>query len=74
MISSGGVDGAKITVEALRLGAMDFILKPTNGDMEKNMKIINRHLNLLFSQILLDEYIEKGSQLPKQFLRRVKAI
>lgn len=72
MISSGGVDGAKITVEALRLGAMDFILKPTNGDMEKNMKIINRHLNLLFSQILLDKYIEKGKPAPQTILEESK--
>ena len=47
MISSGGMDGAKITVEALGQGAMDFIIKPTNGNLEYNMDIINRHLNLL---------------------------
>ena len=57
MISSGGMDGAKITVEALRQGAMDFIIKPTNGNLEYNMDIINRHLNLLFSQILIDKYV-----------------
>jgi len=65
MISSGGVDGAKITVEALRQGAMDFILKPSNGDAEYNMDIINRHLNLLFSQILIDKYIGTGKPVPR---------
>lgn len=69
MISSGGVDGAKITVEALRLGAMDFILKPTNGNAEHNMEVIRRHLNLLFSQILFDKYI--GSEKPAPRPRKV---
>ena len=40
MISSGGEDGAKTTVTALREGAMDFILKPTFGDTQSNMVIL----------------------------------
>ena len=60
MISSGGEDGAKTTVTALREGAMDFILKPTFGDTQSNMEHISRQLNLLFSQILLDKYLVPG--------------
>lgn len=56
IISSGGEDGAKSTVQALEQGAMDFVLKPLRGDTEKNMTIISRHLGILFSQIVMDKY------------------
>ncbi|HZJ57470.1 MAG TPA: chemotaxis-specific protein-glutamate methyltransferase CheB [Clostridia bacterium] len=56
IISSGGVDGAKLTVRALEYGAMDFIQKPSQGHGNKNIDAISRHLNILFSQILIDRY------------------
>ena len=66
MISSGGEDGAKITVKALEQGAMDFILKPLKGDAENNMSTISRHLNLLFAQIIMDRYaVGTGGQVPR---------
>ncbi len=59
VISSGGEDGAEITVRALEKGAMDFILKPLEGDGERNMATISRHLGILFSQIIMDKYTIK---------------
>lgn len=56
MISSGGTDGAELTVKALEMGAMDFILKPTENDMEKNMQRIRGYLHILFAQILTNRY------------------
>lgn len=59
IISSGGEDGAKTTVKALEQGAMDFVLKPLEGDPEKNISAISRHLGTLFSQIVMDKYAVK---------------
>lgn len=56
MISGGGEDSAKITVEALEKGAMDFILKPSKGDPDENERLISRHLDIIFSQIRVDQY------------------
>lgn len=60
IISSGGLDGAKLTVRALEEGAMDFIMKPSQGSGEKNIEAISRHLTILFSQILIDRYAAKS--------------
>lgn len=60
IISSGGVDGARLMVRALEEGAMDFILKPSQGSGEKNIETISRHLTILFSQILIDRYAAKS--------------
>lgn len=60
IISSGGEDGAKTTVKALEKGAMDFIIKPLEGDGNKNMVTISRHLGILFSQIIMDKYTVTG--------------
>ena len=46
IISSGGVDGARLMVRALEEGAMDFILKPSQGSGEKNIETISRHLTI----------------------------
>jgi len=59
MISGGGEDSVQITVKALEMGAMDFILKPSAGNPEQNIKTISRQLGILFSQILVDRYTKK---------------
>ncbi len=51
MISTGSSNNAKMTLEALEAGAMDFILKPTVPGSENNAKIIANRLQLLFAQI-----------------------
>lgn len=56
MISSGGADSAELTVKALEMGAMDFILKPSESDVEKNMQRIRGYLHILFAQILTNRY------------------
>lgn len=59
MVSSGGVDSAQLTVKALELGAMDFILKPSGDDLKKNMERLKSYLHVLFAQILTRKYSEK---------------
>ncbi|HZJ83369.1 MAG TPA: chemotaxis-specific protein-glutamate methyltransferase CheB, partial [Clostridia bacterium] len=75
IVSSGGEDGAKTTVTALEHGAMDYILKPAKGDGEKNISIISRHLGILFSQILMDQYaVSRHSVKKKSRLNRDKLL
>ena len=51
MLSGDSKDGAKLTVQALQLGALDFIFKPLDQDFGANMKIISGHLKELFEHI-----------------------
>lgn len=53
MISGGGTDNAQVTVEALELGAVDFILKPTGDSTEKNMEKIKTQLHSILAQITI---------------------
>ncbi|MCX7841951.1 MAG: chemotaxis-specific protein-glutamate methyltransferase CheB [Clostridia bacterium] len=56
MISSGGSDNAAVTLEALKLGAMDFILKPSEASYDKNMDRIRNQLQVLFAQIKIKRF------------------
>lgn len=51
MFSSLGADSAAQTIQALKIGAMDFIAKPTNNTMEKNIELLTRQLQSLFVEI-----------------------
>lgn len=51
MISSHGAESVKNTVKALELGALEFVLKPTQGNAERNIETITRMLKVLFAQI-----------------------
>lgn len=64
MISSGGPDSALTTVEALEKGAFDFIMKPSEASMEKNMEMIKNHLQMLFTQIQIKKYSNKTNNKP----------
>lgn len=66
MISGGSADSAQLTVKALELGAMDFILKPSGDDLEKNMERIKSHLHVLFAQILTRRYSEKLKEIAEK--------
>lgn len=52
LISGSSRDSAQITVQALGLGALDFIRKPEGMDFDRNMAFISRHLAGLMGQIL----------------------
>ncbi|MFZ5985943.1 MAG: chemotaxis-specific protein-glutamate methyltransferase CheB [Bacillota bacterium] len=56
MISSESTSSAKMTVEALELGAMDFILKPSGTSPDKNMEKIASQLKILFTQIKIKRF------------------
>lgn len=51
MISSSGGKNAEVTLRALHLGAMDFIIKPLEQDYETNMMLLTEQLKTLFEQI-----------------------
>jgi len=51
MISSSGGKNAKVTIQALEIGALDFIAKPLDESYEKNMEIIKNLLRNLFITI-----------------------
>lgn len=51
MVSSTGGKNTEITIEALGMGALDFILKPLQESYERNMEIVKIHLKSLFAQI-----------------------
>jgi two-component system, chemotaxis family, protein-glutamate methylesterase/glutaminase len=46
MISGANVNGANLTMTALKLGAFDFVAKPTNDDAEKNADFLRNELGL----------------------------
>lgn len=56
MISGHGNDSVKNTMKALELGAMEFVMKPSGSDPEKNMQSITRTLKILFAQIQIRKY------------------
>lgn len=51
MISGCTKENAAVTVRALEMGALDFILKPSNASPDRNMEIIKNHLHILFAQV-----------------------
>lgn len=51
MISGGGSNSAEVTIEALKQGALDFILKPSESSPDKNIEKIKSQLQVLFTQI-----------------------
>ncbi|RQD70311.1 MAG: chemotaxis-specific protein-glutamate methyltransferase CheB [Tindallia sp. MSAO_Bac2] len=56
MISGDGNESVQNTVKALELGAMEFIMKPSGSDQDKNMQSITRTLKILFAQIQIHKY------------------
>ncbi len=73
MISSGGSESAANTVAALRKGALDFILKPLDGNVEDNSAFLCNTLHELFLaiQVKKNGYIaatfEKNHEIKKSY-------
>jgi two-component system chemotaxis response regulator CheB len=44
MISGANTNGANLTMTALKLGAFDFVAKPTNDKVEKNVEFLRHEL------------------------------
>ena len=44
MISGGGGQGGKRTIQALEKGAFDFVVKPEKGNLDENRKKLEQHL------------------------------
>ena len=62
MISSAGDDNVALTVEALEMGALDFISKPKGDDPEKNMFRISSYLKVLFNHIAINKFYKPVSR------------
>jgi two-component system, chemotaxis family, protein-glutamate methylesterase/glutaminase len=56
MISGESSSSAEVTVKALAMGAVDFILKPSGDNSEKNMEKIVNQLKGIFAQIKIKKY------------------
>lgn len=63
MISSHDPDSAAVTIKALELGAMDFILEPSEENLQRDVQYIRNQLQMLFAQIKVKKAssIEQGS-------------
>ena len=71
MISSLGTDSAAQTIQALAIGAMDFIPKPIGNTIEKNIEILTRQLQSLFVEIRIkDNPVRITPLLPKTTIPR----
>ncbi|MBN1396153.1 MAG: chemotaxis response regulator protein-glutamate methylesterase [Pirellulales bacterium] len=46
MLSAFTTDGADVTLEALKMGAFDFVVKPCEGSFEANIAMLRRQLML----------------------------
>lgn len=53
IISGGGTNNAALTIQALELGAVDFVLKPAGDSIEKNMERIKNQLHTILAQITI---------------------
>ena len=51
MISGADTGNANLTVKALNLGALDFVIKPQGGSAEENMNFLKSSLNPLINLV-----------------------
>ncbi len=71
MVSSTGGNNADITIKALQMGAMDFIIKPVTEDYESNMKFVSNKLKILFAQVRLNR-LEQGKK-PDEAMLKIRS-
>lgn len=55
MVSSTGDKNAQNTLEALKLGALDFIIKPLEENYDTNMMLLKEQLEKIFDQLIEDK-------------------
>ena len=58
MVSSKGDKNAQTTLESLKLGALDFIMKPIEENYDTNMNLLKEQLEKIFEQLLSDKSVE----------------
>jgi len=63
MISAATQESAENTIEALKQGALDFILKPTGGDPEANERALYRELRKVLSIVETKIILKRGKGL-----------
>lgn len=54
LVSGSSPDSVRLTLQALGLGAVDFIPKPQGADFDHNLESIRRHLEQLFAGVRPD--------------------
>jgi len=70
MVSAHTTQGAKITMEALDLGALDFITKPEGKDPAQNMADLRRQLHPLLSTFRTRKQVKSLLRSPNGSLSR----
>lgn len=59
MVSSTSDKNAQITLKALKIGALDFIIKPIEENYDTNMKLLREQLEKIIEQIISGKSIRK---------------
>ncbi len=76
MVSSKTQKGSEITIQALALGALDFISKPDISDPEENIRILRREimskLQVVKQKKRLNSFINKTNQKDRSVLGKKK--
>lgn len=62
MISSATTASAKVTIDALAEGALDFIEKPDEGDAEANERLLYRQLRRVINVVETKLILNRGAQ------------
>lgn len=71
MVSSTSDKNAQITLKALKIGALDFIIKPIEENYDTNMKLLREQLEKIIDQIISGKVVKKNTikvNSPKQNL------
>ena len=78
MVSSKTQKGSEITIQALALGALDFISKPDISDPEENIRILRREimskLQVVKQKKRLNSFINKTNQKDRSVLGKKKTM
>ncbi len=66
MVSAHTIDGAKITMQALELGAFDFIAKPSGASLQGNREELLRQLKPVVQSVATKRLLARTSSMVKR--------
>ncbi len=70
VISTYTTEGARITLQALESGALDFISKPTTGSMEDNIRFLHDKIHPIVDSLLRKKQIQACNGKQRSSYRR----
>lgn len=66
MVSAHTIDGAKVTMQALELGAFDFIAKPSGSTLQENRQELLRQLRPVVQSVATKRLLAQTSSMVKR--------